>query len=76
MSDIENTSPESGQGSGPLLSVQDLTVSFRTAQGPTSVVKNLEFDVPRGGALGIVGESGSGKSMPSLAIMGRLPKGG
>lgn len=70
MSVIENTASD-----GPLLSVRDLTVSFRTAQGPTEVVKNLEFDVPRGGALGIVGESGSGKSMTSLAIMGLLPKG-
>lgn len=70
MSGTENTTTD-----GPLLSVRDLTVSFRTAQGPTEVVKNLEFDVPRGGALGIVGESGSGKSMTSLAIMGLLPKG-
>lgn len=70
MSGTENTTTD-----GPLLSVRDLTVSFRTAQGPTEVVKNLEFEVPRGGALGIVGESGSGKSMTSLAIMGLLPKG-
>ncbi|WP_094770475.1 ABC transporter ATP-binding protein [Microbacterium gorillae] len=62
--------------SQPLLSVRDLTVSFRTSGGPTSVVRDLNFDVPRGGALGIVGESGSGKSMTSLAIMGLLPKGG
>ncbi|MGQ7311074.1 ABC transporter ATP-binding protein [Microbacterium arabinogalactanolyticum] len=60
----------------PLLTVEDLTVSFRTAQGPIDVVKRLDFEVPRGGALGIVGESGSGKSMTSLAIMGLLPKGG
>ncbi|MDP3951710.1 ABC transporter ATP-binding protein [Microbacterium sp.] len=71
MSDIVNEAPD-----GPLLSVRELTVSFRTAQGASEVVKNLEFDVPRGGALGIVGESGSGKSMTSLAIMGLLPKGG
>jgi len=62
--------------SSPLLSVRDLTVGFRTADGPTQVVRDLSFDVPRGGALGIVGESGSGKSMTSLAIMGLLPKGG
>ena len=64
------------KNSSPLLSVRDLTVSFRTAQGPVQVVENLDFDVPRGGALGIVGESGSGKSMTSLSIMGLLPKGG
>ena len=59
----------------PLLRVRNLTVSFDTADGPTEVVKSIDFDVPRGGALGIVGESGSGKSMTSLAIMGLLPKG-
>jgi peptide/nickel transport system ATP-binding protein len=59
---------------GPLLRVRDLTVGFRTAQGPVEVVRSLDFDLPRGGALGIVGESGSGKSMTSLAVMGLLPK--
>ncbi|MEH3090083.1 MAG: ABC transporter ATP-binding protein [Microbacterium arborescens] len=62
--------------SDDLLSVDDLTVRFRTAGGAVSVVDGLSFAVPRGGALGIVGESGSGKSMTSLAIMGLLPKGG
>ncbi|MEU6248548.1 ABC transporter ATP-binding protein [Glycomyces sp. NPDC047010] len=59
----------------PLLRVRDLTVGFPTAAGDVEVVKDLAFDLPRGGALGIVGESGSGKSMTSLAIMGLLPKG-
>jgi peptide/nickel transport system ATP-binding protein len=59
----------------PLLRVRDLTVGFRTAQGDVDVVKSLDFDLARGGALGIVGESGSGKSMTSLAVMGLLPKG-
>jgi peptide/nickel transport system ATP-binding protein len=58
-----------------LLRVRGLTVGFPTAAGPADVVKSLDFDLPRGGALGIVGESGSGKSMTSLAIMGLLPKG-
>ncbi|WP_051393383.1 ABC transporter ATP-binding protein [Glycomyces arizonensis] len=59
----------------PLLRVRGLTVGFPTAAGTTDVVKSLDFDLERGGALGIVGESGSGKSMTSLAIMGLLPKG-
>jgi peptide/nickel transport system ATP-binding protein len=59
----------------PLLRVRDLTVGFTTAAGETNVVKHLDFDLARGGALGIVGESGSGKSMTSLAVMGLLPKG-
>ena len=59
----------------PLLRVRDLTIGFPTAAGTVNVVKSLDFDLNRGGALGIVGESGSGKSMTSLAIMGLLPKG-
>jgi peptide/nickel transport system ATP-binding protein len=63
-----------------LLQVRGLTVGFPSAHspnanGPNTVVNGLDFDLARGGALGIVGESGSGKSMTSLAIMGLLPKG-
>ncbi|GAA2135412.1 ABC transporter ATP-binding protein [Glycomyces algeriensis] len=58
-----------------LLQVRGLTVGFPNANGPNTVVNSLDFDLARGGALGIVGESGSGKSMTSLAIMGLLPKG-
>ncbi|WP_199035391.1 ABC transporter ATP-binding protein [Glycomyces salinus] len=71
---MTTTAPETG-ADPTLLRVRDLTVGFTTAQGPVDVVENLDFDLERGGALGIVGESGSGKSMTSLAIMGLLPKG-
>ncbi|GAB4004206.1 hypothetical protein GCM10029992_48450 [Glycomyces albus] len=71
---MTTTAAETG-AARTLLRVRDLTVGFTTAQGPVDVVKSLDFDLERGGALGIVGESGSGKSMTSLAIMGLLPKG-
>ncbi|MGP3972266.1 ABC transporter ATP-binding protein [Streptomyces sp. 6N223] len=58
---------------GPLLKVDDLTVTFPAPGGPAEVVSELSFSLPPGGSLGIVGESGSGKSMTSLAIMGLLP---
>ncbi|MGO0576203.1 ABC transporter ATP-binding protein [Ornithinimicrobium panacihumi] len=57
----------------PLLQVQDLSVSFRSHQGPVTVLEKLSFTLDRGQSLGIVGESGSGKSMTALAIMGLLP---
>ena len=58
----------------PLLSVQDLTVTFgRRNQTPFTAVDGLSFDVHPGQTVGLVGESGCGKSVTSLAIMGLLP---
>lgn len=58
----------------PLLSVQELSVSFGKKKKSTEVLHNISFDVQENEILGIVGESGSGKSVTSLSIMGLLPK--
>ena len=47
----------------PLLSVDNLSVSFGTDGGRVTVVEDVSFAVPAGKTVGLVGESGCGKSV-------------
>ncbi len=53
-----------------LLDVENLEVSFRTADGIVQAVRGVSYTVEAGQTLGIVGESGSGKSVSTQTIMG------
>lgn len=57
----------------PLLTVENLQVSFKSNKDWKRIVQDVSFEVYANQILGIVGESGSGKSVSSLAIMGLLP---
>jgi peptide/nickel transport system ATP-binding protein len=58
---------------GPLLEVQDLVTSFRTAHATVRAVDGLSLSVAHGQTVCIAGESGCGKSVTALSIMGLLP---
>jgi peptide/nickel transport system ATP-binding protein len=60
---------------GPqLLSVRDLTVRFRTEDGPVLAVDTASFDVAEQEVLALVGESGCGKSVTAMALTRLLPR--
>ncbi len=56
-----------------LLQIENLNVTFPTQTGEVAAVRDVSFNIPASGALGLVGESGSGKSATALAILRLLP---
>ncbi len=56
-----------------LLQINNLNVTFSTQTGDVAAVRDVSFDIPESGTLGLVGESGSGKSATALAILRLLP---
>jgi ABC-type dipeptide/oligopeptide/nickel transport system ATPase component len=56
-----------------LLQVGNLSITFATPTGEVTAAREVSFDIPEGGTLGLVGESGSGKSVTALSILRLLP---
>ena len=59
--------------SSVVLSVKDLSVTYRTATFDVYAVRHVSFELRRNEILGIIGESGSGKTTIALALMRLLP---
>jgi len=58
---------------GPVLSIRNLTTSFRVDGRWRPVVEDLSFDIGPRETVAVVGESGSGKSVTALSVMRLLP---
>ena len=56
----------------PLLSIDGLSIRFRTNDGMVYAVNDVSFSIEEGKKIAMVGESGSGKSQIAYAIMGLL----
>jgi peptide/nickel transport system ATP-binding protein len=76
---VTNPTPAAG-GAAPLLRVDDVSVSFRVANGARRrrrsmlhAVRSVSLTVASGETVAIVGESGSGKTTLARAIVGLLP---
>ena len=59
--------------SPPVLSIRNLTTSFRVDGRWRPVVEDLSFDIGPRETVAVVGESGSGKSVTALSVMRLLP---
>ena len=57
----------------PVLDVEDLRVSFDTAQGELRAVDGVSLSLRRGETLGLVGESGCGKSVTAMSVLRLVP---
>jgi peptide/nickel transport system ATP-binding protein len=57
-----------------LLEVENLRVTFPTADGVVHAVDGISYSIDIGQTLGIVGESGSGKSVSALTMLGLTRK--
>lgn len=56
--------------SGPLLELDDLSVSFETEGHVAQALEDVSFSVPAGGRLAVVGQTGSGKTILALSVLG------
>ncbi|MDZ7324089.1 ABC transporter ATP-binding protein [Kosakonia sacchari] len=59
--------------SEPLVTFNQLSLSFAGDQGRVRAVQDVSFTINAGQTIGVVGESGCGKSVTAMSLMGLLP---
>ncbi|MDF2914758.1 MAG: dipeptide/oligopeptide/nickel transporter ATP-binding protein [Pantoea agglomerans] len=59
--------------SEPLITFNNLSISFASEQGRVRAVQDVSFTIQAGQTIGVVGESGCGKSVTAMSLMGLLP---
>ncbi|CCK80740.1 ABC transporter ATP-binding protein [Desulfobacula toluolica] len=57
-----------------LLTIKNLSVSFKLGDRITRVVENADLELKKGETLALVGESGSGKTVTAMSILRLLPE--
>jgi oligopeptide/dipeptide ABC transporter ATP-binding protein len=55
-----------------ILSIKDLSVSYKTSRGKLQALRNIDIDINKGEIIGLVGESGCGKSTLISSIINLL----
>ncbi|HOG46304.1 MAG TPA: ABC transporter ATP-binding protein [Anaerolineae bacterium] len=60
----------------PVISIEDLAVSYQTRKGQVNAVRNVTCHIEKGEAFGLVGESGCGKSTVAFSIVNSLGRNG
>lgn len=70
---VPQASASTEASEGPLLSMQNVEISFPRGENEIKVVEDFSLDLKNGDTFGLVGESGSGKSMVLSAIMNLIP---
>ena len=58
----------------PILSVEDLSVSFGGSRGSAKILEGIEFDLYHGEVLALVGETGCGKSVTAKSLLDLIPQ--